>query len=464
MESFFTLCALILGFGIIRLKGTARLILFLIGIMFFQERVNLFHVVTFHQFLIYILILSECFDPQCLKNIKSFPLIIPLTIIFIGYICMGMFNDRHPFITNAKVVFDTFSSTFLFIYLFYSNFKKDTNWKKFYNYILASSLLLCVYGFYSYVTKTDPYDRIITTTYHTTSAFDTYSLELDGRFRINSFVSHPIYYGYLLGVLLLFLLCHFINISKQKKISLLVIVFVFANLLLTNSRTPLIATFFGIATFMVLSLNENVKYEIALYSIFICLAVYNVPFIQAKINNSIDIFQSGGEKTNGSSIDMRTKQFDASYAVFLKKPITGNGLGYIVEGLGFNAKDDTYDSDFKGFESYLYDLLIEQGIIGMVTNAIFFVWVIVYFLKRRTVSKQLVGLGLGIIVMFLIFIFGTGSMGSWPITMGALGMLIASFDRFSEINNFINQTKNNLLNDPGMDSSSINNDLIQENY
>jgi hypothetical protein len=462
MESFFTLCAFIIGFGIIRLKGTARLILFLAGVIFLQDKISLFNLATIHQFFIYVLILAEFTDPKSLKNIKSFPLLIPLIIVFVGFICNGMFDSNHAFVTNAKKVIDAFSSSFLIMYLFYSNFKKDTDWNKFYNFILISSTILCVYGIFNYLTKSNPYDNLLSNVYHTPSAFDQYANGSDGRFRINSFTSHPIYYGYLLGVLLLFALCHFINVSKKKKTYIVAIILIFTNLLLTNSRTPLIATFFGIVSFLVLSLNENLKFEIALYTFFVCVALYNIPFVQTKINSSIDIFQSGGEKTSGSNLDMRSKQFDASYKVFLKNPIMGNGLGYIIDGLGFNLKDDTYDSDFKGFESYIYVLLIEQGLIGIISNIIFFVWAGVYFLRQRVNSKPFGGLGFSIILMFLIFITGTGAMGSWFITMGALGILIASLTRGSELTNVLGLTQKNLIKMALVKDDPIHDDLLMK--
>jgi hypothetical protein len=84
------------------------------------------------------------------------------------------------------------------------------------------------------------------------------------------------------------------------------------------------------------------------------------------------------------------------------------------------------DSELQGFESYLYLLLIEQGVIGLATNAAFFISLIMFFWKTRSYTKELSALGLSACLMFLTFILGTGPLNSWAITMSLLGITIKS--------------------------------------
>ena len=136
---------------------------------------------------------------------------------------------------------------------------------------------------------------------------------------------------------------------------------------------------------------------------------------------------------------MRLTQLQASYKEFAKKPIFGNGLYYINENLGWDKNPDnrTSDEEFEGFESYIYHLLIEQGIAGILTNLIFFMWLIRYFLIKRPLLKEFSALGISILLMFLTFIIGTGTVGSWCITMGLLGIII----KYIELKNPVIQPK-----------------------
>jgi O-antigen ligase len=207
------------------------------------------------------------------------------------------------------------------------------------------------------------------------------------------------------------------------------IIIIFLNLLFANSRTPLIATVFGLAVFFLLSLNLKAKVAIVIYGTIIFMMISNVPFIQSKIDSSVDIFVSGGQKTEGSTVEMRKRQLAASIKVFKQSPVFGNGLYYIKENLGYiSAEKNSSAEDFDGFESYAYNLLIEQGLVGILANIIFFGCLSVYFLKNLAVSKQFAGLGFAIVVLFLIYNIGTGPLNSWIMTMALFGILIGSIN------------------------------------
>ena len=129
-----------------------------------------------------------------------------------------------------------------------------------------------------------------------------------------------------------------------------------------------------------------------------------------------------------SSIEMREAQLAASIAVFNLSPIHGNGFEYISENLGFTRDKDTRtsDSDFAGFESYAYVLLIEQGLCGIVGNAVFFASLLFFQLrlykKVTPFGKKLIVLNISILLTFLLFIFGTGDIGTFLFMNAIMGM------------------------------------------
>lgn len=410
---------------------------FFTGILFFQHRIPLFTSPTdmgFHRFMVFSLLIPELTNlKKSINDFRNFPLFCPLTIVFAGFLLIGFFDTRINLFLQIYRPVDLYIQTFLVIFLAYNNLKEDEDWSILLRYFAVCSIILCLYGFYNFITRTNPYDNLISTSFNSSSSFDFYKNIFDERFRINSFVDHPIYYGYLLGILFLLSFYAFLNgAGKVKILYLSAMVLTFLNLLMTNSRTPLISFLFGLVFFILLSLHLKLKIQIAILSILFCSALYTIPSVRDKINNTIDIFQKGGSQVSGSSLKMREMQLQASFLLFEKKPVSGNGLYYIEENLGYSSNEDKSMSsyDLQGFESYFYIILIEQGLIGILLNLTFFGALIIYFFKRRIISLEYSGLGIATTLMFLVFSIGTGTLGSWIFTMSIIGIIIKKLQLF----------------------------------
>lgn len=410
---------------------------FFTGILFFQHRIPLFTSPTdmgFHRFMVFSLLIPELTNlKKSINDFRNFPLFYPLTIVFAGFLLIGFFDTRINLFLQIYRPVDLYIQTFPVIFLAYNNLKEDEDWSILLRYFAVCSIILCLYGFYNFITRTNPYDNLISTSFNSSSSFDFYKNIFDERFRINSFVDHPIYYGYLLGILFLLSFYAFLNSAGKVRILYLsAMVLTFLNLLMTNSRTPLISFLFGLIFFILLSLHLKLKIQIAILSILFCSALYTIPSVRDKINNTIDIFQKGGSQVSGSSLKMREMQLQASFLLFEKKPVSGNGLYYIEENLGYSSNEDKSMSsyDLQGFESYFYIILIEQGLIGILLNLTFFGALIIYFFKRRIISLEYSGLGIATTLMFLVFSIGTGTLGSWIFTMSIIGIIIKKLQLF----------------------------------
>ena len=430
---FFIVCALILVFGIWQSKGIDRLLWFFTGILFFQHRIVLFTsptVMSFHRLLIFALLIPELINLNKLRSeLKEFPLRRPLLLTFLGLMIIGLFDNRLTPVLKFYRPLDLFIQTFFVTFLCYINFKKNEDWKKVVKFFLVSSIILCVYGLYNYITKSNPIDTYISNSFNAYSSFDFYSEVFDERFRINSFTDHPIYYGYLLGLIFILLFSELLD-QKNKINYLIALAFVFGNLILTNSRTPFLSFFLGVIVYAATAFSTRTKIKFIFLGLLIGVCIYSVPLIKDKINNTIDIFQTGGSELGGSSLTMRKKQMEASMQIFRRKPILGNGIYFIEENLGYSSDEDKSNSadDLQGFESYIYIILIEQGFLGCVVNVFFFGGLIIFFLKRRQVSRKMAALGITVTTMFLLFSIGTGTLGSWIITMGLLGIIIKNIE------------------------------------
>lgn len=305
---------------------------------------------------------------------------------------------------------------------------KEQDWEKILKFLKFSSVILCLYGVFNWITRSNPYDSFITSVYETKSFSESYlNLSEQGyRFRISSFIAHPIAYGYVASILFL---CIFSTLHKLKRkfFSISVLFLLVINIFMTNSRTPLLSCIIGFLIYVLMVYNLKSKLKIFFITLIIGAFSYStIPFFSEKIDNIVDIFATGGVNADGSSLDMRVVQFGASYMEFSRSSILGNGFYYIEENLGWSNTNEerTSESEFAGFESYVFNLLIEAGLIQIVIVIIFYLVLFRYFYKARIHSKEYAGLGISITSMFLFFIITTGVLGTWIITMTILGILI----------------------------------------
>jgi len=428
-KAVFIFSAIIFFYGILSSSGSKKLIWFFAGIIFFSDRIMLIDVPTkmsFDRFLVYALIVSEFLRlNKAATSFKSFPIKYPLLIFFFGLLCIGLFDERIGLFLKLYRPVDYFFQTTLVSFLCYSSLNNIKGWTKFLKFLLISSIPLSIYGFYNFFAKSNPLDHLFTALYHSVSPFDDYALSGE-RFRINSFVSHPIYYGYLCGVLLLITIYCFYFSKELKRLSIICIPLLLSNLILANSRTPIVAFVIGLLLFITIAFRNMRKFQIAALLAITGIVLVSIPAVSGKLKASADLLKMDGGKTSGSSLNMRVVQLQASYNEFLKKPAFGNGLYFIEENLGWaDAEQERIsDPDFEGFESYLYQLLIEQGAMGIVTTFIFVISIGFYFLKNRKISSEVTSLGLSVLTMFILFSFGTGTLHSWVISMGIIGIAI----------------------------------------
>ncbi|HVW15541.1 MAG TPA: O-antigen ligase family protein [Mucilaginibacter sp.] len=252
--------------------------------------------------------------------------------------------------------------------------------------------------------------------------------------RISSFAWHAIYYGFLLNTGIL-LCAFFINVysggygQKTKYVYLLILLLV--NLVLVNSRTPLLALAFGFLVLFLWEFNLANKLRVGVLVIVLFSSLVFIPKGRQIVSAAFSALTSTEQSyEEGSSLDMRIGQLQASYDLFKKKPVTGNGLYYIKETLGFSRdwNQSKSDKDLYGFESYVYELLIEQGLLGIIGNIFLFASLFIFFIKnnisKNRGTKKLSLLGIALLVAYLSFIIGTGDMGSFPVFMIVMGITI----------------------------------------
>lgn len=294
-----------------------------------------------------------------------------------------------------------------YIYCFYLRKENHNGLKLLLIQYLVFYVSLAIYGSVCYYIDYNPYINLIESTTHTGRVIaQTYAETLRG-IRAQGTISHPITYG---AVLSLFLLLFFVLNAQyiDKKNALIVLFFsmiVIYAVFLTNSRSPLIFIIIAIIASMCFSGVKNLIYQL---SIIIAILVMGFSFssvFHEKIMSVVNILNPNiGQDMHGSTIDMRLTQLTISYKYFLMSPILGNGLDAIRNIVSSGMEEDLYDS-----ESVLFHIMVNQGLIGIISYSLFFVF-LYKMIYRNVFFKASKGALLGYFAGYVVFILSTGIM------------------------------------------------------
>jgi O-antigen ligase len=445
-KAIFFLFAAIIVFQIFRLQGVRKLPWFFAGILFFPLTINIWPSppISIPRLAVYSLLATTLFrQKNWYKEYRAFPLKSSMLFILVMLLMVGIFSRINLF-SKFFIPIDLFIKNFFVMFLTYYYVRSIDDINYIFKTILSFFVVFCIYGFANYLTERNQYYDFITDTFNAID-IPNYFMSYARRFRISSFAWHPIYYGFILALATLINI--YVSFLREKKrnlkaFNLILFMLLLGNLFLTNSRTPLLAFVAGAAIVFLFAMNWRLKIRlIILCSVLVGSAAMVFPSVSKLFVESYKTFSDEGSELEGSSVEMRLTQMNASLREFNKSPVLGNGFGYISQVLGFSADKSkrNSDEDFAGFESYAYKLLIEQGLCGMVGNAIFFFALFAYFYKnmRKEKSHKISLLSISMLIVFLLFIFGTGDMGTFIVCMSVIGLnvryaLILSEDRAAE--------------------------------
>lgn len=417
-------------------KYVKRLSWFFFAILFIPDNFVMFdggYPTTSSRFFIFFLFLITAVKSSFFRSLRPFPLKMGSVLLLLGFLVIAIFDARLNLnivkILNRSLGF--FIDNYLPLLLAFILVKDFSDVVQIYKVLLSFFIIFCVYGIFNYVTGNNFYITFISKAFNAINFAEAYTSGHDGRYRITSFAWHPIYYGFLLSIAILMNILMFnIRNWQSRNYQIILLLLLLINLFMVNSRTPFFALLGGVAIYFIFGLDLGKKVQIFLVSLFfVSLAVSSIPKVNEFVTDSFETFSERGSKLEGSSVELRNYQLGASLLIFNKSPITGNGFMYIEESLGFKgrAEDRASDASFAGFESYLYKLLIEQGIVGMVVQFVFSVMLLVfiirsYFNAKSAIRKRLAIVTISMFVCFLMFIFGTGDMGTFKFMMPILGI------------------------------------------
>ncbi|PQL95493.1 O-antigen ligase family protein [Apibacter adventoris] len=449
------------AFTIFLVKDITKVKLTIFGLIFFDLGITILPVFNPLDRLWFLaLFLSALLKYKQLKYefIRN-PYICTIIIFSVVFIFLSFFDHRMSFTRNllrAFLYIVDYFGIFLLLGLFIKSRKDLIEVLKFFYYCM---IVCAFYGLIVLLWRNNYYYNFFSNLYNV------YNVSTDflerKRLGVSSFIPHPHTNGLYLSfaILVRMFLNNFSN-WKFSKWNVFVLILMIVVQILSNSRAAYIGFIIGLITYSILGIRNRSKLRLYLlillvYIPSICLFVHipsnriiNVYAISTifeenvsketptKIENKLTKEEQKDEiyleeKVDGSTFDMRKRQLILSIGLVKDKIFVGNGLRWLKEEFGFNPNDKNYKmtDGYYNFESFLYIVLVESGILGLLMWFLFYGKVIYYntkeiiSLKNNVSVIQISSLCLALFFIYLTFIYITGEIHTTPMALGLIAIL-----------------------------------------
>lgn len=329
--------------------------------------------------------------------VQKYPIKKCTLFLFLSFVVSGFFGDEGFFYGSYTAVRLFLDSYGFFLVAFVIGSKCD--YDELARTLYWPVMLFCFCGFtealleynyvYSWMMDSFPlYEGYLGKTSSDMNHFDTW------RIRISVTTIHPTTLGALLTSLLIFYLP---KVDRQNKKMLLLFAVLCLTIFLSGSRSAWICSSLYLAYYWV----KSKAWIIKLFFATICMA--GVFYVGNEIVSSFTATD------RGSNIDMRERNLLVCIMSFMEKPITGHGFNYL--GNLIERDDDSGYALDGAMESVVYNTMVEQGLLGMLTYVAFVLANILAFRRLAERDARIAGIGSGITVMITLFSLMSGTLG-----------------------------------------------------
>lgn len=192
--------------------------------------------------------------------------------------------------------------------------------------------------------------------------------------RISSVFFHPMHYAAFLGFSLLYVI--YIKETFSKKMFLFIMLVLIINLFACGVRSVLGAIFITVVCFILLRRNLGITIKLGVLITILLLIVMTIPGLDDYITS---IYSKSDDSTvGGSSIEMRLAQLEGAFREIRNNPLFGNGYGWSRE---YIVKNENHPI-LLGFESIIFVVLCNNGIIGLIIYGLLGFWYYLYIIRH----------------------------------------------------------------------------------
>ena len=215
--------------------------------------------------------------------------------------------------------------------------------------------------------------------------------------RISSVFFHPMSYASFLGFSAIYVG------YVRKKISRLLFFFltsiIFVNFITCGVRSVLGAFFAALFVYILMKRNIGLTVRITVFFILVVLILSAIPPVYDYVSS---IFDESGSDVEGSSLEMRLDQLAGAFEEVKNNALLGKGYGWSRDYIIQNVNHPI----LLGFESIIFVVLCNNGIIGILLYGLF-VYLYFHYIKTN-VPESDVPLFISMLVFYLAYETITG--------------------------------------------------------
>ena len=188
--------------------------------------------------------------------------------------------------------------------------------------------------------------------------------------RISSVFSHPMTFGLFLGIALFYLYRNKDNIPKW--FLLVMSLFIIIDVIVCGVRTVIAAVFIAILFLMMLSRSYKLLITAIIGGGMLWVLTKYIPSLSDYLGSIIA--QSNSSSIAGSSLEMRYEQLQGSIQEIQNTPLEGKGYGWTT----YYSQNVGIHPTILGFESLIYVILCNSGILGIILWIIMSIQIVLY--------------------------------------------------------------------------------------
>ena len=313
--------------------------------------------------------------------VDLFPYKRSFTWIAVSYF-LSTFITLVPFTETLLGTIQLAINEYVFVYILWRVIETEKDIRFLVKSYLFIFLIVCVYGIIEKLIGFNPvlaYEIAVLGDNAEGKVFLSSSERL-GMIRVQSFMPISISYGAYCAVFVGFFLYYTQQLRNIIKLNYITIVafslLLFSGVFFANSRSPMICC--ALAVLPAIRVQKLLSARNII--IFSAGVLVLLPYILPYLDNISSIFQKDSD-VGGSSIAMRAMQFNVAINQFLESPIVGKGIRSIET---FVIKE--YEDEILGAESVWIKLMIERGLIGMISYIL--VYVDSYYMCQQPKNRK----------------------------------------------------------------------------
>jgi hypothetical protein len=352
----------------------------------------------------WVLLRKESFD---LTIIKPFA-------IFVLFILVGsFFSSGVDFVDQLSNLRSFSIRNFLIPIMLWQVCKEKSDVKYFTKIIFFCLIIMCIYGIFCFIAGQNPYIESLSYLFKKQDNYIIFSqIERSGILgKIQSTTSHPMLWSLILCMMLF---ASYVFIDAKNSLQLYFIIsLMLINLMISNVRTGIVSFILGMSY---LFTHFSLRFKLfGLSIIFLVLTLSVDTSIFGKYQPFVDsmvYFTDQTKSISGSTLDTRLIQLGGAVSLWEQGGIIfGNGFGWCGDYYA------TYGDHpiLLGFESIIFIIIIENGIMGIILYGFLFYsfFKINHMILKKTKNKQKMEYWViqSFIIAYIIFIVITGLFG-----------------------------------------------------